>query len=100
MRIEIVADRLLSTVVVIDWYDFIGHTPQNRRRRWFLNGAHRVQFVEVTVRTNHEILPVAWWVLKRGHGIPSGSTIRLRVGTGVGEHWPQFCENNAFENEH
>ena len=85
---------------MIDWYDFLGRALQNRRRRRFLNGAHRVQLVEVTVRTNHEILPVAWWVLKRGHGISLGSTICLRVGTGVGEHWTRFRENNAFENEH
>ena len=84
---------------MIDWYDFLGRALQNRRRRRFLNGAHRVHLVEMTVRTNHEVLPGTRWVFKRGHRISPRSTICLRLGTGVGEHRTRFRENHAFENE-
>src|SRR5437899_950036 len=85
---------------MIDWCDFLGRALQDRRRSWFLNGAHRVQLVEMTVRTNHEVLPLTRWVFKRGHRISPRSTICLRLGARVGEHRTRFRENNAFENEH
>jgi hypothetical protein len=99
VRIEIVANRLLPPIVLIDWYDFLGRALQNRRYRRFLNGAHRVHLVEVTIRTNHKVLPVTRWVFKRGHRISPRSTICLRFGAGVGEHRSRFRENNAFEKE-
>src|SRR2546429_8068667 len=85
---------------MIDWCDFLGRALQDRWRSWFWNGAHRVQLVVVTVRSNHEVLPETRWVFKRGHRISLGGTICLRLGTRIGERRTRFRENNAFENEH
>jgi hypothetical protein len=100
MRIEIVADSLLPSVVMIDWYDFLGRALQNRWRRRLWNGAHRVQLVEMTVGSNHEVLPETRRVFKGGHRISLGSTILLRLGTGVREHRTGLRKSNVCKNEH
>jgi hypothetical protein len=54
----------------------------------------------MTVRSNHEVLPDTRWVFKGGHRISLRSTICLRIGTGVGEHWTRLRENDAIKNEY